>query len=210
MSQSQHFFVQMGRSGEEVGNYPVRLVKALSIAQIVVAVVAIVPHFCIWAMDAMAFEDVGAGVWSCVGYMVAGALGLSLSMGHRVSRLHIAFHIVALVIAATYNTTLVLKSALGSYLGDTDYYTEWNEADERLTAVYRVIVVFFLAEVVLSVCATVISSRAACCPQAQPVFIVGSAPNPNPAQSQNVPDNEASPPKYEDLFSGEGGANKKS
>ena len=33
MSQSQHFFVQMGRSGEEVGNYPVRLVKALSIAQ---------------------------------------------------------------------------------------------------------------------------------------------------------------------------------
>ena len=55
--------------------------------QIVVAVVAIVPHFCIWAMDDMAFKDVGAGVWSCVGYMVAGALGLSLSMGHRVSRL---------------------------------------------------------------------------------------------------------------------------
>ena len=44
---------------------------------------------------------------------------------------------MALVIAATYNTTLVLKSALGSYLGDTDYYTEWSEADERLTAVYR-------------------------------------------------------------------------
>ena len=48
-----------------------------------------------------------------------------------------AFHIVALVIAATYNTTLVVKSALGSYLGTTDYYSEWSEANENLDAVYR-------------------------------------------------------------------------
>ena len=36
---------------------------------------------------------------------------------------------MALVIAASYNTTLVVKSALGSYLGATDYYTEWSEAN---------------------------------------------------------------------------------
>ena len=78
----------------------------------------------------------------------------------------------------------------------------------NLNFVYRVIVVFFLAEVVLSICATVISSRAACCPQA-PVFIVES----NPVQSQNVSDavniiiGEAPPPRYEDLFCGEGNAN---
>ena len=67
---------------------------------------------------------------------------------------------------------------------------------------------FFLAEVVLSICATVISSRVACCPQA-PVFIVES----NPVQSQNVSDavniiiDEVPPPRYKDLFCGEGNAN---
>ena len=55
----------------------------------------------------------------------------------RISLCPIAFHIVALVIAASYNTTLVVKSALGSYLGATDYYTEWSEANENLDAVYR-------------------------------------------------------------------------
>ena len=44
---------------------------------------------------------------------------------------------MALVIAASYNTTLVVKSALGSYLGATDYYTEWSEANENLDAIYR-------------------------------------------------------------------------
>ena len=37
----------------------------------------------------MAFKDVGAGIWSCVGYIVAGSLGLSLSMAPRISRLQI-------------------------------------------------------------------------------------------------------------------------
>ena len=50
---------------------------------------------------------------------------------------HTAFHIVVLVIAASYNTTLVVKSALGSYLGATDYYTRWSEANENLDAIYR-------------------------------------------------------------------------
>jgi len=203
MSQNQHFYVQ---NNGESNNYPKRLIKALSIAQTAVALVAIVPHFCILAMDRMAFKDVGAGIWSCIGYMAAGALGLALSMRPRVSRLQIAFHIVALVIAATYNTTLVVKSALGSYLGTTDYYSEWSEANENLDAVYRVIVVFFLAEVVLSICTTVISSRAACCPQA-PVYILESGPSivPSHTTDANVIA-EAPPPKYEDLFSGESNA----
>ena len=59
------------------------------LAQTAVALVAIVPHFCILAMDRMAFKDVGAGIWSCIGYMAAGALGLALSMRPRVSRLQI-------------------------------------------------------------------------------------------------------------------------
>ena len=40
-------------------------------------------------MEDMAFKDVGAGIWSCVGYIVAGSLGLSLSMAPRISRLQI-------------------------------------------------------------------------------------------------------------------------
>ena len=82
MSQNQHFY-------GEFSNYPRRLIKALSFAQMVVAVVAIVPHFCILAMDKIAFKDVGAGIWSCIGYMAAGTLGLGLSMRPRVSRLQI-------------------------------------------------------------------------------------------------------------------------
>ena len=62
--------------------------------------------------------------------------------------------------------------------------------------------VFFFAEVVLSICATVISSRAACCPQA-PVYIVESPPQViSRAQKADIIV-EAPPPKYEDLFSGE-------
>ena len=65
---------------------------------------------------------------------------------------------------------------------------------------------FFLAEVVLSICTTVISSRAACCPQA-PVYILESGPSivPSHTSDANVIV-EAPPPKYEDLFSGESNA----
>ena len=49
MSQNQHLY-------GEFSNYPRRLIKALSFAQMVVAVVAILPHFCILAMDKIAFK----------------------------------------------------------------------------------------------------------------------------------------------------------
>ena len=54
MSQNQHFYVQNSNGGLGFGNnYPKRLIKALSVAQIIVAVVAIVPHFCILGGDSI-------------------------------------------------------------------------------------------------------------------------------------------------------------
>lgn len=184
-------------------SFPKKLVKALSITQLSLAAAILVPHFCIVAMDKLGWVDVAAGIWSCVLYMTAGTLGLWLSKrAALVSRTPIAFHIVALVVATAFNMTLIVKSALGRFLGHTQYYTEWGEANENLEAVYRVLVACFLAEAVLSVCAAVISSRAACCPQA-PVYILEMGNSPAAAVSGQVGGGvvEAPPPKYEDIFS---------
>ena len=120
------------------------------------------------------------------------------------ARRPIAFHIVALVVATAFNMTLIVKSALGSYLGPTQYYTAWGEANENLEAVYRVLVACFLAEAVLSVCGAVISSRAACCPMA-PVYILEMGNSTAAVGSSQAPPSgataEAPPPKYEDIFS---------
>ena len=54
MSQNQHFYVQNSNGGLGFGNnYLKRLIRALSVAQIIVAVVAIVPHFCILGGDSI-------------------------------------------------------------------------------------------------------------------------------------------------------------